>query len=117
MVLSADVARRLALFDGYNASLPDDLAFSTALRELGIEFRWIPRIDILKHHIEGLGNELGMNPLDAFHYRIKSCPGGEQDDRGTQDPAVMRALTDAYAAGERDPDRLLQGCVAAVQAV
>ena len=116
MVLSLDVARWLARYNGYDESLIDDLAFAEAFRALGVRFAWIPRIDILQHHIVGMGNELGMNPLDAFQYRIKSCCGGERDDRGVQDPVVMRALTDAYASGERDPDRLLRGCIEAVAA-
>jgi hypothetical protein len=115
MVLSLDVARQLARFEGYDEGAIDDLAIAQALRNLGIPMRWVPRIDMLKTHIEGFGNELGLNPMDAFHYRIKSCIGGGREDRGVQDPVVMRALTDAYAAGERDPDHLLHRCIAAVQ--
>ncbi len=115
MVLSADVARQLAQYDAYDVSAIDDLALSEALGRLGVPVRWIPRIDILKSHIEGLGNEEGLDPLDAFHYRVKSCVGGDAD-RCAQDPTVLRALTDAYAAGERDPDALLRKCVERVRA-
>ena len=115
MVLSLDVARQLAWYDGYDMSLIDDLAIAKALTALCLRVQWIPRIDILKDHIQGWGNELGLHPLAAFQYRIKSCCGGERADRG-QDIVVMQALTDAYASGERDADRLLRLCIEAVQA-
>jgi hypothetical protein len=111
IVLSADVARALVGYKGYDTSLIDDLAIAKALDAMGVAFRWIPRIDILSDAIVGHCTE-GQDPLEAFQVRIKSCLGG--GDEGwpqggrMRDATIMANLMRAYRRGTRDVNELLQ---------
>jgi hypothetical protein len=110
MVLSGDVARRLAAYREFNTSLIDDLAIAEALRYLGVPSVWIPRIDILEYGIVGHGGDLGLDPRQAFQVRVKSTTGGEAE-RTARDPRILANLVRAYRNGVRDTDNLLHASV------
>lgn len=116
VILSADVARKLTDDAVLDKSLIDDLAMSKALRELGVQFTWIPRIDILDHGIVGHGSELGMDPADAFQLRIKGCLGGDAPGR-MRDPAIMANLMRSYRRGTRDIHELLHAGMSGIAAL
>ena len=107
IVLSADVARALVDFDDFDKSLLDDLAIARALARLGVAVAWIPRIDILADGIQGHGAEAGLDPGDAFQFRVKACLGGDSRAR-QRDATIMANMSGAYARGARDVHDLLR---------
>ncbi len=112
IVMSPDVARKLARHDEYDHVI-DDLAIAGALRHLGIASTWIPRIDILEHGIVGHGDHMGLDPRHSFQVRVKGCLGA--DGPRARDPLIMANLTAAYQRGVRDIDQLLRESVRGVE--
>lgn len=106
IVLSRDVAERLVATE-MSRDLIDDLAIAGALDRLGVRPAWVPRVDILGPGIVGHGSELGLDPLAAFHVRVKGCAGGDGRERG-RDAVLMAHLAHAYATGARLMPDLLQ---------
>lgn len=113
IVLSADVARALVDFDGYDKTLIDDLAIAQALARLGVGVAWIPRVDILADGIQGHGGEVGLDPEEAFQVRVKACLGGDSATR-QRDAAVLANLMRAYRRGMRDTHDLLRASMAGI---
>lgn len=114
IVLTPDVAARLAEYPRYEHAI-DDLAIAAALRDLKVDFTWIPRIDILEQGIVGHGTYVGLDPRDAFQVRVKGCLGA--DGPRMRDPLIMANLTAAYKRGVRDIDELLKESVKGVETI
>jgi hypothetical protein len=114
IVLSADVARALVDFDSYDKSLIDDLAIAGALRRLGVDVQWIPRVDILADAIVGHGEEVGQDPAETCQVRVKHCLGGDDEAR-MRDASIMANLMRAYRRGTRDLHGLLHAGMAGIE--